>query len=55
MQSQFVWLSLVGAVIALLYALWKSRWINKQNPGNEKMQEIGRAVGETATACLTRE
>jgi K(+)-stimulated pyrophosphate-energized sodium pump len=33
----------------------KSSWINKQNPGNEKMQEIGLAIREGATAFIVRE
>jgi K(+)-stimulated pyrophosphate-energized sodium pump len=33
----------------------KSNWINKQNPGNEKMQEIGLAIREGATAFIVRE
>jgi len=54
-QSQLIWFSLVGAIFALVYALIKSRWINKQDPGNEKMQEIGKAVREGAMAFLARE
>jgi K(+)-stimulated pyrophosphate-energized sodium pump len=54
-QTQLIWISLVGAIAALLYALFKSRWVNKQDPGNEKMQEIGRAVREGAMAFLSRE
>jgi len=42
-------------VIALLFALWKSSWVNKQDPGNERMQEIGAAVREGAMAFLARE
>ena len=42
-------------VLALLYAFWRSSWVNKQDPGNEKMQEIGLAVREGAMAFLARE
>ncbi len=42
-------------VIALLFAFWKSSWVNKQDPGNERMQEIGAAVREGAMAFLARE
>ena len=45
----------LSGVAAVLFALWKSNWINKQNPGNEKMQEIGLAIREGATAFLKRE
>lgn len=46
---------IVSGILALLYAFWKSTWIAKQDPGNEKMQEIGRAVREGAMAFLARE
>jgi K(+)-stimulated pyrophosphate-energized sodium pump len=43
------------AVIALIFALFKSAWINKQDPGNEKMQEIAGNIQEGAMAFLGRE
>ena len=46
---------IVSGVLALLYAFWKSTWVAKQDPGNEKMQEIGQAVREGAMAFLARE
>ncbi len=46
---------LISSVLALLYALWQSRWIAKQDPGNERMREIGQAVREGAMAFLARE
>jgi K(+)-stimulated pyrophosphate-energized sodium pump len=52
---QLIWLSIIAAILALGYAFWKSRWINKQDPGNEKMQSIGQAVREGAMAFLSRE
>ena len=54
MDANFV-LVLISGVLALLYAFWKSTWIGKQDPGNEKMQEIGAAVREGAMAFLSRE
>ena len=45
----------VSGVTAMIFALWKSNWISKQNPGNEKMQEIGLAIREGATAFIQRE
>ncbi len=44
-----------AGVLALIYALIKSSWVNKQDPGNEKMVEIGTAVREGAMAFLARE
>jgi K(+)-stimulated pyrophosphate-energized sodium pump len=46
---------LISGVLAMLYAFWRSSWISRQNPGNEKMQEIGLAVREGAMAFLSRE
>jgi K(+)-stimulated pyrophosphate-energized sodium pump len=45
----------MSGVLAILFGLMKSNWINKQNPGNEKMQEIGLAIREGATAFIVRE
>ena len=45
----------VSGITAMIFALWKSNWISKQNPGNEKMQEIGLAIREGATAFIQRE
>ena len=44
-----------SGVLAILFGLMKSNWISKQNPGNEKMQEIGLAIREGATAFIIRE
>jgi K(+)-stimulated pyrophosphate-energized sodium pump len=54
-RSELAWLGTVAGVLALIYAFIKSRWINKQDPGNEKMQAIGHAVREGAMAFLERE
>jgi K(+)-stimulated pyrophosphate-energized sodium pump len=42
-------------VAALAFAWLKSMWILKQDPGNDRMQEIGKAVREGAMAFLSRE
>ncbi len=55
MENLFYFLIPVSGVTAMIFALWKSNWISKQNPGNEKMQEIGLAVREGATAFIKRE
>jgi K(+)-stimulated pyrophosphate-energized sodium pump len=48
-------LSAVAAVLALGFAFKKSVWVNQQDPGTERMQEIGAAVREGAMAFLRRE
>ena len=42
-------------VLALLYTVWKSSWINKQDPGNERMQRIAGHISEGAMAFLKAE
>ncbi|MEE2876258.1 MAG: sodium-translocating pyrophosphatase [Candidatus Neomarinimicrobiota bacterium] len=45
----------LAGIVALGFALVRSSWVNKQDPGNEKMIEIGSAVREGAMAFLSRE
>ena len=54
MESLFYLIPISG-VLAILFGLIKSNWVSKQNPGNEKMQEIGLAIRQGATAFLVRE
>jgi K(+)-stimulated pyrophosphate-energized sodium pump len=42
-------------VLALLYTVYKSNWISKQDPGNEKMQIIAGHISEGAMAFLKAE
>ena len=49
------WLIPAAGCLALLFALFKANWVNRQDPGNEKMVEIGKAVREGAMAFLGRE
>ena len=41
-----VLVALVGAGVAVAYGLWLTTWLLKQPAGNERMQEIARAVQE---------
>ena len=54
MESLFYLIPLSG-VLAVVFGFMRSQWIGNQNPGNEKMQEIGLAIREGATAFLVRE
>ena len=40
---------------AVLYGLFTSRWLLSKSPGNERMQEISKAVQEGASAYLKRQ
>lgn len=42
-------------VLSLLYVAWKSAWVAKQDPGDEKMQRIAHAIAEGAMAFLKAE
>jgi K(+)-stimulated pyrophosphate-energized sodium pump len=53
-ENMFYFVPLAG-VAAVVFALMKGYWIMNQNPGNEKMQEIGLAIRQGATAFLVRE
>ncbi len=55
MQTQVIYLSIIAGILALGYAYLKSRWINRQDAGNDRMKEIGQAVREGAMAFLARE
>ncbi|WP_326983326.1 sodium-translocating pyrophosphatase [Chryseobacterium sp. MYb264] len=45
----------VFGVIALLYTLFQSNWVNKQNAGNEKMKLISGYIADGAMAFLKAE
>jgi len=55
MNETYLLFSIGAGICALVFAFWKSTWINKQDPGNNKMIEIGAAVREGAMAFLSRE
>ena len=46
---------LVGSILALGYALIRSRWIFKQKVENDRLKQIGGHVAEGAMAFLSRE
>mgnify|MGYP001475198053 FL=1 len=54
-MENLIYLIPISGVTAMIFALWKSSWISKQDPGNEKMQDIGLAIREGATAFIKRE
>ena len=51
----FVWAAPIMALCALLFALYKGKFVSKQSPGNERMQEIAAAIAEGANAFLMAE
>ena len=55
MRTELLIAAFGAGVVALVFAMWKTAWINRQSPGTERMQEIGAAVREGAMAFLDRE
>ena len=51
----FNWLVPALAAAALLFAFYKARFVSKQAPGNDRMQEIASAIAEGAKAFLFSE
>ena len=54
-MKQLLWLIPLAALIALLFAAFKARFVSKASPGSEKMQEIANAIAEGARAFLWAE
>ena len=54
-MNNLLYAALGSGLVALLFAWWKTQWINKQDPGTARMLEIGAAVREGAMAFLKRE
>ena len=54
MPSYFYIIPFFG-VIALLFTFFKSAWINKKDPGTDKMQKIANHISEGAMAFLKSE
>src|SRR5688500_17936166 len=56
MTNSFFALSIVGiSCLALIYAFFRSQWISKQDPGNERMQKIAKYIAEGAMNFLKAE
>ena len=55
MSQIWIVIALLAGAVALAFAFWKTRWINAQDPGTDRMKEIGAAVREGAMAFLSRE
>ncbi len=54
-MDQMLYLAIGAGALALLFAFQKAMWINKQDPGTERMKEIMGAIREGAMAYLARQ
>jgi K(+)-stimulated pyrophosphate-energized sodium pump len=55
MASTIIYLVPVLGVIGLLYTIFRTSWITKQDPGNERIQQIGQSIADGAMAFLKAE
>ncbi|MBW6467801.1 MAG: sodium-translocating pyrophosphatase [Coriobacteriia bacterium] len=55
MADWIAWVAPAAAVLGIAVAVYLASWVLKQDPGNEKMQEISKATQEGALAFLMRE
>jgi K(+)-stimulated pyrophosphate-energized sodium pump len=54
-MDKILWAVPVLALAALVFAVYKARYVSKAEPGNERMQEIAAAIAEGADAFLKSE
>ena len=55
MEANLIYIPIGLSIIGLIFMLIKMAWVKKQNPGNEKMQEISKSIKEGAMAFLSAE
>ncbi len=55
MDQNLIYVVPAFGVLAILYVLWRSAWVSKQDAGTERMQRIAKAVSEGAMAFLKAE
>ncbi len=53
--SMAFWLVLISSLVCLLYAIFRTLWIHKQDDGNSKLQEISGYVADGAMSFLKQE
>ena len=51
----FLYLATFSGVIAMLFAFWKTSWINSQDEGTDRMKSIGSSIADGAMAFLRAE
>ncbi len=54
-MDQLIYAAPAAGVLALLFAFWKTNWVNSQDAGDKRMQEIAVEIRTGAMAFLARE
>ena len=54
-MNNFLYIAVFSRIIAMVYAFWKSSWINSQDQGTERMISIGSSIADGAMAFLRAE
>jgi len=54
-MNSLIYLVPIAGVVALLFTFVKSAWVNKQDPGSDKMKNIAKFIQEGAMAFLKAE
>jgi len=55
MDTVMIWAAFAIGIVSVLIAMSKYSWIKKQNPGGERLQEIGQFIADGAMAFMKRE
>ncbi len=54
-MDPFLLFALISSVVAIIYSLFLAKSILKRSPGNQRMQEIAKAIQEGASAYLNKQ
>ncbi len=54
-MDQLIYAAPAAGILALLFAFWKTNWVNRQDAGEKRMQEIAQEIRTGAMAFLARE
>ena len=54
-MENIIWVALVCAVLALVFAAWKTSVVSKADAGTERMREIAESISDGARAFLFAE
>ena len=55
MEANIIYIPLIFSLLGLIYMFIRASWVRKQDPGNERMQEISSAIKDGALAFLHAE